>query len=301
MSVNTADMELAASGRISQALSHLLSTQKAKVVLAQVIDGLPTIESAKRHNIEHLPDIENRVDPSQDGINSAKKFLSSLSPEQLSIQPQLAEAYQNSERGSQEEKIRFLECVTFLFHIIVVALHFQTFPESQMTQDKWPRRRPSLPPDPPLRHIGYYRGRFFPQGKGEVVSYWAESELFGGVIVFERGESGQEACSAWVNDPTRTTIELSNDQLDLFFALGDENPSNSSGKELVANDFLPFKPAPRAVKLDLWKKYERKIYRYYWDIHEPHWAPPRDCFPDDGDVAQLIKQMDALKRGVNVD
>lgn len=65
-----------------------------------------------------------------------------------------------------------------------------------------------MPPEPPegdfwqfrgtdhfyvdLYHTDYQRLRSFPFGLLNVVGYWAEAELFGGVVLFERGGSSSE-------------------------------------------------------------------------------------------------------------
>lgn len=41
-------------------------------------------------------------------------------------------------------------------------------------------------------HTGYQRFEKFPFGLLNVVGYWAETQIFGGVLLFNRGESGCE-------------------------------------------------------------------------------------------------------------
>ena len=43
-----------------------------------------------------------------------------------------------------------------------------------------------------LYHTEYLDSDQYPQGNADVVGYWAESQLFGGVVLFDRGESGAE-------------------------------------------------------------------------------------------------------------
>lgn len=43
-----------------------------------------------------------------------------------------------------------------------------------------------------LYHDGYKRVENYPFGLSSVVGYWAESQLFGGVLLFDRGYSGLE-------------------------------------------------------------------------------------------------------------
>ena len=43
-------------------------------------------------------------------------------------------------------------------------------------------------------HNDYRRLEDDPFGLLDVVGYWAETQLFGGVLLFDRGESGSEVC-----------------------------------------------------------------------------------------------------------
>ena len=41
-------------------------------------------------------------------------------------------------------------------------------------------------------HEDYHDLQQYPKGVGDVVGYWAEYHLFGGVVLFDRGESGTD-------------------------------------------------------------------------------------------------------------
>ena len=43
-------------------------------------------------------------------------------------------------------------------------------------------------------HNEYTRLKDYPFGLLDVVGYWAETQLFGGVLLFDRGDSGSEVC-----------------------------------------------------------------------------------------------------------
>ena len=45
-------------------------------------------------------------------------------------------------------------------------------------------------------HTEYQKFPSYPFGLLNVVGYWAEYEIFGGVILFERGESGSDVISS---------------------------------------------------------------------------------------------------------
>jgi hypothetical protein len=44
-------------------------------------------------------------------------------------------------------------------------------------------------------HEAYYDLQQYPNGVADVVGYWAEYHLFGGVVLFDRGESGTDVSS----------------------------------------------------------------------------------------------------------
>lgn len=68
--------------------------------------------------------------------------------------------------------------------------------------------RASPPEDPNLRlfqpfqtYVDFYHTEYqafedYPFGLLNVVGYWAETKLFGGVVLFDRGESGVEVGTA---------------------------------------------------------------------------------------------------------
>lgn len=44
-------------------------------------------------------------------------------------------------------------------------------------------------------HMSYCHAEQYPRGFADVVGYWAESKIFGGVVVFDRGETEKEVRS----------------------------------------------------------------------------------------------------------
>lgn len=47
-------------------------------------------------------------------------------------------------------------------------------------------------PEIAFAHQAYQNNKDYPQGFADVAGYWVEGQLFGGVIVFDRGESENE-------------------------------------------------------------------------------------------------------------
>ncbi|XWW95479.1 hypothetical protein V2A60_003438 [Cordyceps javanica] len=64
------------------------------------------------------------------------------------------------------------------------------------------RAREYPSPKPPASlfcHINYDQHEQYPNGVSELAGFWAEDQIFGGVVLFDWGESGTEAKSVWLH------------------------------------------------------------------------------------------------------
>ena len=52
----------------------------------------------------------------------------------------------------------------------------------------------NLRPPTPLLHLEYMDHDQYPLGVADMVGYWAEQQVFGGVVLFGRGESEVDVC-----------------------------------------------------------------------------------------------------------
>lgn len=53
----------------------------------------------------------------------------------------------------------------------------------------------SLPPYASLfYHADYTEHEKYPSGASDLAGFWAEDQIFGGVVLFDRGTSGTEVC-----------------------------------------------------------------------------------------------------------
>lgn len=50
----------------------------------------------------------------------------------------------------------------------------------------------NLPPHTWFWHGGYVHHTQYPKGVADVVGYWAETQIFGGVVLFDRGDNDEE-------------------------------------------------------------------------------------------------------------
>ena len=110
---------------------------------------------------------------------------------------QLAQHYQNTRPGSREHLLRLLEIVAASLNALAGIVFASSHPNTQIKPPKpreghfWQfRQTDHFYVD--FYHTGYRLFDRYPFGLLNVVGYWAEAELLGGVVLFERGESGSE-------------------------------------------------------------------------------------------------------------
>ena len=89
-----------------------------------------------------------------------------------------------------------LETVGTAFHDTVALLFNNVNRTSHVSGDTTgsgsilPRAASTRPcPPTPLLHLEYKDHDQYPQGVGDMVDYWAEVQVFGGVVLFDRGET----------------------------------------------------------------------------------------------------------------
>ncbi len=116
-------------------------------------------------------------------------------------------AFQATRPGTREFNLRLVEAVVVACHQIAAALYqldggvhkhrvHQDWVEEARQQELLGVRRhyPLMPTA--FFHPTYRYHEQYPRGVADLVGYWAEGKIFGGVVVFDRGESDQEASNA---------------------------------------------------------------------------------------------------------
>lgn len=119
------------------------------------------------------------------------------------------QAFQDSLPGSRQFDLRLIEMMANAVHAIAVFLFnleekshkgdinsvvsWRT-PETKIEYlpGEWTTLS-TLPPYPSIFTLTAYRfHEEYPHGLADVAAYWAEDRIFGGVFLFDRGESGTE-------------------------------------------------------------------------------------------------------------
>ena len=99
--------------------------------------------------------------------------------------------------GSREHNLRLLEITAASLHALAGKIFASFHPSTEL--------KPRKPPDGHYHafhgtdrfyvdffHVFYTQFEQYPFGLLNVVGYWAETQLLGGVLLFDRGDSGSE-------------------------------------------------------------------------------------------------------------
>lgn len=117
------------------------------------------------------------------------------------------QAYQATLPGSVAYKLRLLELVVIACHDIAVLLYrldngahkhaeweaWLTKKLGSLSRDEYESESTKYGPPTPFYFSSYVEFDRYPNGLADVVAYWAEHQIFGGVVLFDRGSSGDEA------------------------------------------------------------------------------------------------------------
>lgn len=146
-------------------------------------------------------------------------------------------------------------------------------------------------------HEDYSNWEQYPNGVADMVGYWAEFWIFGGVVLFDRGESGTSCKRVFLHPVGGFKIfqlsEFHMEQFAAFARLGGE--SADGGSALVPFPLNADKYASRVdsfdtMKLNIYRnKYERKVRD----------ESPKQCVSRLSDDPMMIYAMKELrKRGI---
>ncbi|KAI1759777.1 hypothetical protein GGR53DRAFT_470995 [Hypoxylon sp. FL1150] len=190
-----------------RALRRVLATDLAKLTYAQIIDGLPlsdTVDDTVSGGLSNKHPLYDVHDELCDGVMERTEQMSaSFDPNVLKFDSQLLYAYQAASPGSRAFRMRLIELMAVAVHQIAVVL-FQ-LDESLHKDDGITTWAPpkedkvfwKFSPNGPLptlfKHEWYTDYEQYPDGVADMVGYWAESRIFGGVVLFDRGTPEREA------------------------------------------------------------------------------------------------------------
>ena len=206
--------------QLESTLAFILALPAAQDTYAQLIDGTPTWQSYVRD--PGFPDeitiVSDRPNPSDEAIQQYEEIRTGLTLHaikmdvnvplphhlvdtlvQMLTRLQLVQSYQNAPLNTREHDLRLLEITAASINALAGIIYLAYHPETELKPLKL-----SIDEDfdytfhhSPKRHVDFYHTGYeayekYPFGLLNMVGYWAEDKLFGGVLLFDRGESGSE-------------------------------------------------------------------------------------------------------------
>ncbi|KAH7241522.1 hypothetical protein BKA59DRAFT_513043 [Fusarium tricinctum] len=157
---------------LAGALRNILNTDIALTIYAQIIDGLPTADVIIQSTI---------TKPLCDGVlEKAKEFRANFAMGDVKVDLEKVDRYKKTDPSSRSFGLRLIEMTACALHQIGVLLsRVEKLHDSSTTNGydiegttKWER-----PPRP------------YPHGIDDIVGYWAENRILGGVALVDRSQS----------------------------------------------------------------------------------------------------------------
>ncbi|KAH7154130.1 hypothetical protein DER46DRAFT_628035 [Fusarium sp. MPI-SDFR-AT-0072] len=242
-----------------QALMRVMETDVAERTFAEIIDGIPTIGSYQEfHWPQHGHPATQHLDVCPGMIEKARQLHSDFPPTRLSFQ---------LPANSRPFHLQLFELLAVSIHQIAVYLYqqdganhthqdYQKWINSPRDACQWDGHgHPTA-----FCHTFYLAVELYPNGDADTVGYWAEAKIFGGVFVFDRGESDSECNELYLHSGRRagpfTLLPLTTDQSERLvdFLLGEtEEPAASRSP-------LPFTVTSENPRYNIFhNKYKRSV------------------------------------------
>ncbi|KAK2811323.1 hypothetical protein FQN50_002199 [Emmonsiellopsis sp. PD_5] len=223
-----ANLDLEHLAPLDTLICSILAHDTTENVFAQIIDGLPTRDSFK-HNTGRapiLPAVLERDHPTEEAVAMFRKFRDGFtSTAELGISAKAVQAYQNTLPSSSNNKfnLHFLEVAALIVHALAVNLYITTHPDVDVFAvhrglPRYPHSSIDLRSDLYSVYIQY------PYGRADVVGYWAETQIFGGVVLFEHENDDCDSVllNAFIHPPMHlgsNVFQLSQSQLTFLQSL----------------------------------------------------------------------------------
>ncbi|KAK0752992.1 hypothetical protein B0T18DRAFT_314652 [Schizothecium vesticola] len=184
-----------------RAINNVLATDEAILTYAQIIDGLPIADVAGDRRVtgiygDHPIDDHEELCPG--ALDKAREVSPQWDPATLAFSPRVVNAFQRAAPGTKKFNTRLIEMVAVALHQFGVLLHQLGFrmhrgdiecvtnwtaPKPSVAEDDWE----PIPPPPTLFYNAFYGDwEIYPEGVADMIGYWAECRILGGVVLFDR-------------------------------------------------------------------------------------------------------------------
>lgn len=330
---------------LEQAISNILDTDLALLTMAQIMDGLPLDSVAwdrSRHKLHSAHPITHHTQLCPGSMDSIKTIKASFRVESLTFHSSLLDAFQSARPQSRAFHLRLIELTAVAIHQIAVYL-FQlgeTYHDPATTHGADIAAVTQWEPEPcedlvrvepwPTLFTHRYFDAYnkYPEGVADMVGYWAEDRILGGVALFDRSrawDSDQDAHQSEVEPNTyfqscrkhatwrvwQLLDEQQEQLVDFLLATNDTTHVAPSDSERVAgrDGPLPFMDSrANTVRMAPGDAIEvNKIYRDIWERQDPspyadfqrERAPcvtNSDDYPEMEDTGALIRELNGKYR-----
>ncbi|KAJ0123807.1 hypothetical protein J7T55_012277 [Diaporthe amygdali] len=251
-----------------RAVTNVLSTELAESTFAQLVDGLPlwdVVDGLHHYGLEEDEPVFRHRELCPGVIEKTRTFCAAFEPRALYIRTGVLRRYQSAPIGSRASKLPLIELIAVAVHTIA-AQHFkqvngglhrnEKYPSDEYyAQFTWRRRKPT-----PFSLWRYDDPEQYPDGNADIAAYWAEDQIFGGIVLFDRGESGSEQNGVWFHSSRRRITNH-------VYALRDEQTASLL---LFLESELGKAPCPFPILGD------RNSVRRDWEISIPKYNIYRD-------------------------
>ncbi|RFU33322.1 hypothetical protein B7463_g3005, partial [Scytalidium lignicola] len=148
----------------------------------------------------------------------------------------IVQAYQDVPSNSWQFKLRLIEVVAFALHTLAGTIYQSNHPEVDIYTDSESKETQIPHYYLDFYHMAYMAYGEYPRGVLNMIGYWIETRIFGGVILVEHDETECEAKSIFLYTQRSDIFQLSETQVYGILSLD-------------RNNSLPFTPEPNAKKL----------------------------------------------------
>ncbi|KAK6510283.1 hypothetical protein TWF481_005000 [Arthrobotrys musiformis] len=160
----------------------LLESPRAQYILSRIIAG-PELDLAEWQN-----ELKEPPRAPEESVSQYLEDLRNSVVETFPIDSKTLQEYQSAGREGPYRTYRLLEIVCTAIHLVSKRLYQKYHPRT-------PYEGFGFPLWPKILHPKYFK---YPTGL-DAVGFWAEALIFGGVVLFDRGASGEECNSVWLH------------------------------------------------------------------------------------------------------
>ncbi|KAL2754229.1 hypothetical protein ACRALDRAFT_1063132 [Sodiomyces alcalophilus JCM 7366] len=233
-----------------RALMRILQAEVAEETYAEILDGIPTAASFREFTFSYQghPSMDHpEIDPG--ALARAREFRLAFDATSVELPRTTVLAYQRTVFGSKAFQLRLLELLARACHQIAVYLfqvgernhhhgEHERWRDEPREKNPWDWYRPPIA----FSHGSYNAFDQYPNGIADVAGYWAEAKIFGGVVVFDRGETETECRDVFIHACRRgspkTIFPPTQEQYDqlMKLLLGDDDDGDDGGVDNENHD-----------------------------------------------------------------